>query len=184
MGGEPAAAVLGELQEQLRDVQARLAALENRVERSTPPVPGPRPHGPTTPDAGPTGPAIPPAAPGSPELRQQVEQALQSIRADEALARDRGKLEHAARLVENRLQRLTPLLGLSATQVDQLRAVFTAHEQRNLEITRLWEQNPDPVLVGEAKRRGAEDHARALAAVLTPTQLEQLQQAERPAAGK
>lgn len=113
-----------------------------------------------------------------------VGEALDQIRDKEEKARQEKMLADQAARLEERLTQLREELGLSQYQVDEMRGVLTAQNERRTELFAGGWQNVDR----EAMRTGMEsirdDTQKALGGILTPEQLDGYRQSERNSFGR
>jgi len=109
-----------------------------------------------------------------PVLIADVEDALSSIRREEKQASQAVREEKRAQWEEQRITKMSDMLGLSATQTDEVRTLFTERAARNTEMVRVWEETGDREVAGQMKLDNATLHREGLERVLTPAQLETL----------
>lgn len=114
------------------------------------------------------------STPVQPVLITDVEDALTAIRREEKQTAFAQKSESRQQLQEQRLTKMTEMLGLSSVQIDDVRRLNEERGARNTEMKRVWEETRDPAAAGEMKRTNATLYREGLETVLTPSQLETL----------
>ncbi|MEM7205125.1 MAG: hypothetical protein AAF628_33030 [Planctomycetota bacterium] len=170
---------LAALQRQLRELRQRLDMLESR--------PAPAPRRPVGELVSPTDlesfkeevrQSLATSKTGSapPQLlKTQVAEALASIRKDEAVERVTKGAAKRREQLERRLDGMTQWLGLDARQIDQMRAVLTASDERDQDVIRMWRAGVDDEVLGQAKESNRQEFVDSVATVLTPAQLQAFQ---------
>lgn len=108
----------------------------------------------------------------TPEFREQVAEALQSIRKNEAVVRVKKDQEHRAAELEERVTRVSEWLALDSFQTNEMRTILSEKDERDRLLIRMWEEGTDNEVLGDTKRANREEFQTALERVLAPQQLE------------
>ena len=170
---------IGELRRQSEDLLLRIAALESR------PAPVASVRAPIADDGSADDLRSGPASFEDPsgEVPQafvaSVGDALDQIRDQEREERRTTMAEAQAERLEERLTELQAELGLSAYQVDELRPVLTAQNEKRAEFFSAGWENIDRGSIRETMQAIREETDQALGTILTPEQLEGYGQSER-----
>jgi hypothetical protein len=110
-------------------------------------------------------------------LKAKVADALSAVRDDEANARLRRALEKQASRLESRVTKMTDRLGLNVHQATDMRVLLAEQDERDNELTRLWNAGGDETVLGEMKRSNRATHNEALERVLDADQMQILVEA-------
>ncbi|HIF41021.1 MAG TPA: hypothetical protein EYQ74_07980 [Planctomycetes bacterium] len=107
-------------------------------------------------------------------IQTKVEDVLANIRQEEAAAKQQVQEQKREEWITGTMAKLSPQLGLSVTQEDELRDVWIANNDRDNELDRMWGAGEiDSQAAGELKRSNHEEHQADLQGVLSPAQYEE-----------
>lgn len=107
------------------------------------------------------------------EFRDQVEDALTTIRKQESVTAMRGYQEKRRARLDTDVGTISSKLRLSSHQADQMRAALDAQYVREDEQLRLWEEGVPKEEIGARKQADGEQFARDVGQFLDKDQLEQ-----------
>jgi len=108
----------------------------------------------------------------APELKNQVADALQTLRKEEQVAKVKKTLDKEAANIEQRVTKMSEWLELDTYQQDDVRVILADKERRDRELVQMWEDGVDDEVLGETKRTNGQELFASLQRVLTPQQYE------------
>jgi len=107
-------------------------------------------------------------------LQTKVEDVLANIRQEEAAAEQQVQEQKREEWITGTMAKLSPQLGLSVTQEEELRDVWVANNDRDNELGRMWKAGEvDGQTIGELKKSNDAEHQADLQGVLSPAQYEE-----------
>jgi hypothetical protein len=107
-------------------------------------------------------------------LQTKVEDVLANIRQEEAAAEQQVQEQKREEWITGTMAKLSPRLGLSVTQEEELRDVWIANNERDIELGRMYKAGEiDGQTAGELKQSNDAEHQVDLQGVLSPAQYEE-----------
>jgi hypothetical protein len=107
-------------------------------------------------------------------LQTKVEDVLANIRQEEAAAEQQVTEQKRDEWITGTMAKLSPQLGLSVTQEEELRDVWIANNEREIELGRMYKAGEvDGQTAGELKQSNDAEHQVDLQGVLSPSQYEE-----------
>jgi len=107
-------------------------------------------------------------------LQTKVEDVLANIRQEEAAAEQQVQEQKREEWITGTMAKLSPRLGLSVTQEEELRDVWIANNERDIELGRMYKAGEiDGQTAGELKQSNEAEHQVDLQGVLSPSQYEE-----------
>lgn len=114
--------------------------------------------------------------PESKEFKTKVANLMESIRKQEAVEEIKAMQANDAERLEDRVKQWDEWLGFNEYQRGEFRLLLSTRDMHNVEILRMWSEGADDQAIGEAKRDNEARHQAAVAALLTPQQLQVYQE--------
>lgn len=106
-------------------------------------------------------------------LQSKVEDALTSIRQQEAIQKQQVKDQQRDEWITSRIEKIAPELGLTQYQADEMQLTWRARAEMDAELARLWQAGEiDSQQAGEIKTANNERHQANLQAFLSAEQYE------------
>lgn len=112
------------------------------------------------------------ASPPAGGLKEQVAEALGTIRKEERVQSVKASQERRVAGLDETMPKLEERLGLSPYQSGRLRSALLAQYEREAELIRLWEQSVDDELLGQRKTDDLRTFSDELAGFLSEEQLD------------
>jgi hypothetical protein len=107
-------------------------------------------------------------------LQTTVEDVLANIRQEEAAAEQQVQEQKREEWITGTMAKLSPQLGLSVTQEEELRDVWIANNERETELGRMYKAGEvDAQTAGGLKQSNEAEHQVDLQGVLSPAQYEE-----------
>ena len=106
-------------------------------------------------------------------LQSKVEDALTSIRQQEAFQKQQVKDQHRDEWISTRIEKIAPELGLTQFQTEEMQRTWIARSEMDAELGRLWQAGEiDSQQAGEIKAANNERHQANLQGFLSTQQYE------------